>query len=136
MAFQTSYWSSTDHLWPAMTKVKKSNSNVLGIRTFMVVECLRLCTSMQGAQVRSLVRKFHVPLDADKKKKINTFWASVAIRTMRAETVYVLIIFRFPTSIKVSNIHIYHIITLYALNVHNFSCQSTFIKLGKLKKTF
>ena len=52
-----------------MTKVKKSNLNVLGIRTSVVVECLRLCTSMQGAQVRSLVGKFHVPLDADKKKK-------------------------------------------------------------------
>ena len=51
-----------------MTKVKKSNLNVLGIRTSGVVECLRLGTSMQGAQVRSLVGKFHVPLDADKKK--------------------------------------------------------------------
>ena len=114
-----------------MTKVKKSNLNVLGIRTSVVVECLRLCTSMQGAQVRSLVGKFHVPLDADKKKKINTFCASVAICTMRAETVYVLITFRFPTSIKVSNLHIYHIITLYALSLHKSCDNNISVKLGK-----
>lgn len=85
---------------------------------------------MQGAQVQSLVGKFHVPHDADNKKDKNIL-ASVAIHTVRAETVYALITFRFPTSIKVSNTHTYHIIALYALNVHNFSCQSTFIKLRK-----